>query len=109
MADEEGGMAVNTPENEEKQVVAKSKWIEFVAETKKIGLIFIPMLLVSTSQYLLTSVSTIMVGHVGKLYLSGAVVSVSFTNVTGFSVLVCFTQTEFLFFFPIKREKSPGY
>ncbi|KAK1353817.1 Protein DETOXIFICATION [Heracleum sosnowskyi] len=87
MADEEGGMAVKTPENEGKQMVAKSTWNEFVAETKKISLIFIPMLLVSTSQYLLTSVSTMMVGHVGKLYLSGAVISVSFTNVTGFSVL----------------------
>ncbi|KAL8144836.1 hypothetical protein AgCh_003159 [Apium graveolens] len=87
MADEEGGMAVKALEIEEKQMVARSTWKELVAETKKIGLIFLPMLLVSTSQYLLTSVSTMMVGHVGKLYLSGAVVSVSFTNVTGFSVL----------------------
>ncbi|KAK1353815.1 hypothetical protein POM88_052180 [Heracleum sosnowskyi] len=45
------------------------------------------MLLVSTSQYLLRFVSTLMVGHVGTLYLSGAVVSMSFTNVTGFSLL----------------------
>lgn len=88
MADEEGGVAVKTPENKEKQIVPKSTWNEFVAEAKKISLIFLPMLLVSTLQYLLRFVSTLMIGHVGKLSLSSAVVSMSFTNVTGFSLLV---------------------
>ncbi|XP_074364418.1 protein DETOXIFICATION 14-like [Apium graveolens] len=86
MADQEGCVAVKTPENEEKDMVAKSTWNEFVAETKRITYIFLPMLVVTTSQYLLKFVSTLMVGHVGKLNLSGAVVSMSFTNVTGFSV-----------------------
>ncbi|KAL8099845.1 hypothetical protein AgCh_032194 [Apium graveolens] len=39
-------------------------------------------------EYLLRFVSTLMVGQVGKLYLSGVVVSMSFTNVFGFSFLV---------------------
>ncbi|KAL8144831.1 hypothetical protein AgCh_003154 [Apium graveolens] len=87
MADEKGTVAVKTPENEDKQMVAKSTRKEFVRETKKITSIFLPMLLVSTSQYLIRFVSTLMVGHVGRLYLSGTVVSMSFTNVTGFSLL----------------------
>ncbi|WOH03090.1 hypothetical protein DCAR_0522482 [Daucus carota subsp. sativus] len=87
MADEEGGVAVKTPENKAKQMVAKSTWNEFVAEAKNISLIFFPMLLVSTMQYLLRFLSTLMIGHVGKLSLSSAVVSMSFTNVTGFSLL----------------------
>lgn len=94
MADQEGCVAVKTPENEEKDMVAKSTWNEFVAETKRITYIFLPMLVVTTSQYLLKFVSTLMVGHVGKLNLSGAVVSMSFTNVTGFSVLVSFVRKD---------------
>lgn len=88
MEEAESIAAENMPENNEKRVVAKSTWSEFVAETKRISLIFLPMVLVTTSQYLLRFVSTLMVGHVGKLYLSGAVVAMSFTNVTGFSFLV---------------------
>ncbi|XP_074365344.1 protein DETOXIFICATION 14-like [Apium graveolens] len=87
MEEAESAAAEQTPENNEEQVVAKSTWSEFVAETKQISLIFLPMVLVTTTQYLLRFVSTLMVGHVGKLYLSGAVVAMSFTNVTGFSFL----------------------
>ncbi|KAL8144838.1 hypothetical protein AgCh_003161 [Apium graveolens] len=87
MEEAESAAAEQTPENNEEQVVAKSTWGEFVAETKQISLIFLPMVLVTTTQYLLRFVSTLMVGHVGKLYLSGAVVAMSFTNVTGFSFL----------------------
>lgn len=91
MGDAEAAVPVavmKTPENKAKQMVKKSTWNDFVAEAKQINMIFTPMLIVTTSQYLLRFVSTLMVGHVGKLYLSGAVVSMSFTNVSGFSFLV---------------------
>lgn len=94
MGDSEAAVAVKTPENKAKKMVKKSIWNDFVAEAKQISMIFTPMLIVTTSQYLLRFVSTLMVGHVGKLYLSGAVVSMSFTNVSGFSFLVS------LFFLP---------
>ena len=90
MGDSEAAVAVKTPENKEKQMFKKSTWGDFKAEAKQISMIFTPMLIVTTSQYLLRFVSTLMVGHVGKLYLSGAVVSMSFTNVSGFSFLVSF-------------------
>lgn len=88
MEDAKSVVAVKTPENNAQQMVAKSTWNEFAAEAKLISLIFLPMVLVTTSQYLLRFASTLMVGHVGKLYLSGAVLAMSFTNVTGFSFLV---------------------
>ena len=90
MGDSEASVAVKTPENKEKQMLKKSTWGDFKAEAKQINMIFTPMLIVTTSQYMLRFVSTLMIGHVGKLQLSGAVVSMSFTNVTGFSFLVSF-------------------
>ncbi|WOH05837.1 hypothetical protein DCAR_0625258 [Daucus carota subsp. sativus] len=87
MGDSEASVAVKTPENKEKQMLKKSTWGDFKAEAKQINMIFTPMLIVTTSQYMLRFVSTLMIGHVGKLQLSGAVVSMSFTNVTGFSFL----------------------
>lgn len=78
---------VATPEKQQREV-EKSTWKLFVEETKKISCIATVMVLVTTSQYLLRFVSMLMVGHLGKLALSGAVVAMSLTNVTGFSLLV---------------------
>ncbi|KAL8146372.1 hypothetical protein AgCh_004203 [Apium graveolens] len=87
MGDAEASVEVKSPENEEKKMVAKSICNEFVAEAKQISLIFMPMLIVTASDYSLRFLSTLMVGHVGKLYFSGAVISSSITNVIGFSFL----------------------
>lgn len=76
---------LGTPERGEKEM---STWQLFKEETKKLSYIATIMVLVTTSQYLLRFVSMLMVGHLGKLELSGAVVAMSLTNVTGFSLLV---------------------
>lgn len=91
MGDAEAAVEVKSPENEEKKLAAKSIYNEFVAEAKQISLIFMPMLIVTASDYSLRFLSTLMVGHVGKLYFSGAVISTSITNVIGFSFLVSLT------------------
>ncbi|KAL4324480.1 hypothetical protein GQ457_11G005260 [Hibiscus cannabinus] len=59
----------------------------FVKELKKVSYMAAPMVAVSVSQYLLQVISLMMVGHIGKLALSGVAIATSFTNVTGFSLL----------------------
>ena len=90
MNEQEAAVEVKSPEDREKQVIAKSTCNEFVKEAKQISSIFMPMLIVTASDYSLRFLSTLMVGHVGKLYFSGAVISTSITNVTGFSFIVSF-------------------
>ncbi|KAL1817077.1 hypothetical protein ACET3Z_019651 [Daucus carota] len=87
MNEQEAAVEVKSPEDREKQVIAKSTCNEFVKEAKQISSIFMPMLIVTASDYSLRFLSTLMVGHVGKLYFSGAVISTSITNVTGFSFI----------------------
>ncbi|GFY86760.1 MATE efflux family protein [Actinidia rufa] len=58
---------------------------------KKVGSIATPMVVVTVSQYLLQVVSMSMAGHLGEVSLSSTAIAASFTNVTGFSLLVkCF-------------------
>ncbi|KAE8652470.1 hypothetical protein Csa_013463 [Cucumis sativus] len=47
-----------------------------------------PLILVSLLQYCLQMISIMFVGHLGELPLSGASMAVSFTSVTGFTVLL---------------------
>ncbi|XP_073065341.1 protein DETOXIFICATION 14-like isoform X1 [Primulina eburnea] len=67
--------------------VQKSKWKLFAEETKKVGYIAAPMVVVTVSQHLSRVASMMMVGHLGELALSGAAVATSFTNVSGLSLL----------------------
>ncbi|XP_057809442.1 protein DETOXIFICATION 12-like isoform X2 [Salvia miltiorrhiza] len=63
------------------------KWEDLMQQVKKVGYIAGPMVLVSMLQYLLQVVSTMMVGHLGRLTLSSVAIATSLTNVTGFSLL----------------------
>ncbi|PON74112.1 Multi antimicrobial extrusion protein [Parasponia andersonii] len=58
-----------------------------VKEVKLIGYIAGPMIIVNLSQYFLQIISIMMVGHLGKLYLSSTAIAISFGIVTGFSFL----------------------
>ncbi|XP_019183023.1 PREDICTED: protein DETOXIFICATION 14-like [Ipomoea nil] len=60
----------------------------FLAELKKLVRIAIPMLVVTVCQQMVIFVSMMMLGHISELSLSGGAVATSFTNVTGFSVLI---------------------
>ncbi|KAI4352157.1 hypothetical protein L6164_006435 [Bauhinia variegata] len=57
-------------------------------ELKTVSSMAVPMVAVTVSLYLLQVVSLMMVGHVGKLSFSSVAIASSFTEVTGFSVLV---------------------
>ncbi|KAB5538126.1 hypothetical protein DKX38_015659 [Salix brachista] len=54
----------------------------FTQEAKKLAYIAGPMVVTTTSLYLLLVISNMMVGHLGELALSSAAISVSFCNVT---------------------------
>lgn len=64
------------------------KWRVFLKELRKVGYVAAPMVAVTVMQYLIQVVSVMMVGHVDQLSLSGVSIATSFTNVTGFSLLV---------------------
>eukprot|EP00257_Ricinus_communis_P020853 XP_015580195.1 protein DETOXIFICATION 9 isoform X2 [Ricinus communis] len=57
-------------------------------ELRKLSFMAAPMVVVSVSQYLLPTVSLMMAGHLGSLPLSGVSVASSFTNATGFALLI---------------------
>ncbi|KAG8376131.1 hypothetical protein BUALT_Bualt09G0031400 [Buddleja alternifolia] len=59
----------------------------FVREVGRVSYIAMPMIVVSTSQYLLRAVPMMMLGHIDELALSSAAIATSFANVTGFSLL----------------------
>lgn len=61
---------------------------EMVEEVKVLSCISGPMVVVNLSQYFLQVISIMMVGHLGKLYLSSTAIAISFCAVTGFSLLV---------------------
>lgn len=73
----------------------------FAEELKRLSFMAAPMVVVTVSQYLLQVVSLMMVGHLGELSLSGVAIAVSFTNVTGFSLLV-----KFSFLYPLLFTSS---
>ncbi|GMJ13115.1 hypothetical protein like AT1G15160 [Hibiscus trionum] len=63
-------------------------WAGFVEETKRVGYLAGPMVAVTISQYLLQVISTMMVGHLGKLALASSSIAISLSSVTGFCVLL---------------------
>lgn len=72
----------------EEQQQQRVTWDGFSEEMKRICVVAGPMVAVVSSQYLLQVVSTMMVGHLGELYLSSAALAISLAGVTGFSLLV---------------------
>ncbi|KAK6279813.1 hypothetical protein QQP08_014037 [Theobroma cacao] len=80
----------------------RSGTTNFVKELKKLSCMAAPMVTVSVSQYLLQVMSLMMVGHIGELALSGVAIATSFTNVTGFSLLVMLLLSLLLLFSTLK-------
>ncbi|GMH20312.1 hypothetical protein Nepgr_022153 [Nepenthes gracilis] len=64
------------------------KWEVIWQEVKNVSLIAGPMAAVVLSQYLLTVISTMMVGHLGELSLSSTALAISLASVSGFSFLL---------------------
>ena len=63
----------------------------FVKEVKLLSYLAGPMVAVNLSHYFLQIISMMMVGHLGKLYLSSTAIAISFGAVSGFSLLVRFS------------------
>ncbi|KAK7343446.1 hypothetical protein VNO77_12196 [Canavalia gladiata] len=74
-------------EREEREKV-RIRWDDFIEEMKRICQIGGPMMAVVSSQYLLQVVSTMIVGHLGELYLSPTSLAISLAGVTGSSLLM---------------------
>ncbi|KAK7390912.1 hypothetical protein VNO78_19104 [Psophocarpus tetragonolobus] len=70
---------------EEERVIT---WVGFLEEVRRICEIAGPMVAVVSSQFLLPVVSTMIVGHLGQLYLSSSALAISLAGVTGFSFLM---------------------
>lgn len=60
----------------------------FAGELKKTSCLAAPMVLATSSQYLLQVASVVMVGHLGQVSLAAVAIATSLTNLTGFSLLV---------------------
>ncbi|XP_031093190.1 protein DETOXIFICATION 14-like [Ipomoea triloba] len=80
-------MDAEVPLLSEKRPSAVTTKDVFFAELKKLARIAIPMLVVTVCQQMVIFVSTMMLGHISELSLSGGAVATSFTNVTGFSLI----------------------
>ncbi|ESW14988.1 hypothetical protein PHAVU_007G034700 [Phaseolus vulgaris] len=81
---EESLLQKHEEESEEKRVT----WSGFSEEMRRISVIAGPMVAVVFSQYLLQIVATMIVGHLGELYLSSAALAISLAGVSGFSLLM---------------------
>lgn len=80
--------------HEEDRVV---RWGVYSEEMRRVCHIAGPMVAVVSSQYLLQVVSTMIVGHLGELYLSSAALAISLSGVTGFSLHVSsYSYTSFI-------------
>ncbi|GAB4840352.1 Protein DETOXIFICATION 12 [Ancistrocladus abbreviatus] len=66
----------------------RSTWGLILKEVKNVSFIAGPMVAVVLSQYMLTVISTMMVGHLGELALSSSAIAISLSGVTGFSLLI---------------------
>ena len=66
----------------------EGKWEVFVKELKMVSFLSAPMVAVSVLQYSLPFVTLMMVRHLDELSLSGVSVAFSFTNVTGYGLIV---------------------
>lgn len=62
--------------------------MNFTAELKNVSRMAAPMATVTVAQYLLPVISVMVAGHRGELQLSGVALATSFTNVSGFSIMV---------------------
>ncbi|KAL9241986.1 hypothetical protein vseg_016034 [Gypsophila vaccaria] len=80
----EEGLLIKKKEEEDRRV----RWEVIKEEIKKVSLIAAPMVAVVMSQYMLQVISTMMVGHLGELYLASSALAISIAGVTGFSLML---------------------
>lgn len=75
---------------EEQLVPSTRTWHrgQLTVELKKVCRLAAPMATVTSAQYLLPVISVMVAGHNGELQLSGVALATSFTNVSGFSIMV---------------------
>lgn len=85
---ESGNELVKIPEIRSSSTSGALNWETFFKEVKRVGFIAGPLMAVTLSQFLLQVISTMMVGHLGELALSSTSIAISFSAVTGFSLLV---------------------
>ncbi|KAI4373249.1 hypothetical protein MLD38_011394 [Melastoma candidum] len=80
-------------ETEMEQAAREMEWGSGLREeVKRTGYIAAPLVAVSLSLYFLQIISTMMVGHLGELYLSCTSLAISFRAVTGFSFIFGFSS-----------------
>uniref|UniRef100_A0A2N9ID80 Protein DETOXIFICATION n=1 Tax=Fagus sylvatica TaxID=28930 RepID=A0A2N9ID80_FAGSY len=72
---------------EETRPEKRISWTAFTVEIKKLGLLGVPMIVVTLAQFLLPVISMMMVGHLGELVLSSTAIALSLASVTGFNLL----------------------
>ncbi|XAR72293.1 hypothetical protein NMG60_11018883 [Bertholletia excelsa] len=84
---EEGSPLLKKRE-EKKQSGGSLRWEVLGEEVKRLGSIAAPMVAVILSEFLLQVISTMMVGHLGELSLSGSSIAISLAGVSGFSLLM---------------------
>ncbi|XP_021888327.1 protein DETOXIFICATION 10-like [Carica papaya] len=63
-------------------------WVALMEELKRVSFMSAPMVLISVFQYLLQIISVVMAGRLGELAFSGISIANSFSNVTGFCILL---------------------
>jgi MATE family multidrug resistance protein len=88
-------MSLNSPLifEETKQNNKEEERRELVEEVKKQLWLSGPLISVTLLNFGINLISVMFVGHLGELSLSGASMATSFASVTGFSLLVSFSQT----------------
>ncbi|GMY07223.1 MATE efflux family protein 5 [Fagus crenata] len=72
---------------EETRTEKRISWTAFTVEMKKLGLLGVPMIVVTLAQFLLPVISMMMVGHLGELVLSSTAIALSLACVTGFNLV----------------------
>jgi MATE family multidrug resistance protein len=89
-------MSLNSPlivEETKQQNKKQEDRRELVEEVKKQLWLSGPLISVTLLNFGINLISVMFVGHLGELYLSGASMATSFASVTGFNLLVSFSQT----------------
>ncbi|KAI3910485.1 hypothetical protein MKX01_034879 [Papaver californicum] len=86
--EEENRFKLFGDKNSKSTTIKKEESSEIVEEVKKQLWLAGPLISVNVLQYCLQLTSVMFVGHLGKLFLSGASMATSLASVTGFSLLM---------------------
>jgi len=89
-------LRVTDDDGEEKTLARWWNRVLDMEEAKHQLLFSLPMILTNIFYYLITSISVMLVGHLGELQLAGATLANSWFNVTGSAVMVIPLSSPFL-------------